>query len=327
MKPKYFIEKSQKEGIGKYFLSKAVVFATNKEFGKSYEFLKEGLDILTCDCPSKNWKKTYDISDKKLFEDLNINHLLHYEYYFVKAYILSFEKDLKNLYLALDAVDKYQEKIDDEYGYYVRGKILLGLGKPIEAFESFKKATNFDWNPRLLYRMARIKEEFLNEFGLDELYCSFIENPSSPCCARILKKYMILRGKELSLKDGETNELLLSFNKKDDGWNLQNIYTELLESQIADTDELVFDRKDNSPIIDYFLQELSNNYIVFTEYKVENDSKTKDEDEDYNPHAYFPEPDYERDTFNALTDGQYGDYYDWRDSDGDMDNLRDSLGH
>jgi hypothetical protein len=37
--------------------------------------------------------------------------------------------------------------------------------------------------------------------------------------------------------------------------------------------------------------------------------------------------DYERDTFDALTDGQYGDYDDWREGGGDMDSLRDGLGY
>ena len=34
----------------------------------------------------------------------------------------------------------------------------------------------------------------------------------------------------------------------------------------------------------------------------------------------------ERDNFDALTDGQYGDYDDWRDSGGDMDRLMDGMG-
>ena len=38
------------------------------------------------------------------------------------------------------------------------------------------------------------------------------------------------------------------------------------------------------------------------------------------------EVDYDRDTFDALTDGQYGDYDDWREGGGDFDSLRDSLG-
>jgi hypothetical protein len=35
---------------------------------------------------------------------------------------------------------------------------------------------------------------------------------------------------------------------------------------------------------------------------------------------------YEKDTFYALTDGQYGDYDDWKQSGQDFDDLRDSLG-
>lgn len=35
---------------------------------------------------------------------------------------------------------------------------------------------------------------------------------------------------------------------------------------------------------------------------------------------------YEKDTFDALTDGQYGDYNDWKENNGDLDNLRDKIG-
>lgn len=35
----------------------------------------------------------------------------------------------------------------------------------------------------------------------------------------------------------------------------------------------------------------------------------------------------ERDTFYALTDGQYGDYDEWRERGGDIDSLMDSLGY
>lgn len=37
--------------------------------------------------------------------------------------------------------------------------------------------------------------------------------------------------------------------------------------------------------------------------------------------------DNERDTFYALTDGMYGDYDEWKENGGDMDNLMDSLGY
>ena len=36
---------------------------------------------------------------------------------------------------------------------------------------------------------------------------------------------------------------------------------------------------------------------------------------------------YDEQTFDALTDGQYGDYDDWKEAGGDIDSLRDGLGH
>jgi broad specificity phosphatase PhoE len=45
---------------------------------------------------------------------------------------------------------------------------------------------------------------------------------------------------------------------------------------------------------------------------------------DYNQPDYYQ--DYERDTFDALTDGQYGSYDDWRENGGDLDGLMDGLG-
>lgn len=52
------------------------------------------------------------------------------------------------------------------------------------------------------------------------------------------------------------------------------------------------------------------------------------EQEDYDDNDHYNDyQDYERDTFNALTDGQYGDYDDWRDGGGDFDSLRDGLGY
>jgi tetratricopeptide (TPR) repeat protein len=193
------IEANQKESIGKYFFSKATTFALNKEFGKSYEYFKEGLDIITCDCVRGGWLKAYAESDKKLFDDINIKHMPHFEYFFVKAYMMSYEEDKKSLYSALDAIDKYLILQDDDYGHYVRGKILLGLEESREAFDCFYSASSFSKNQRLLYRLGRTKEQLLGENGLEELFNSFIKNPLSACCARLLKKYMKERGETLAI--------------------------------------------------------------------------------------------------------------------------------
>lgn len=49
-----------------------------------------------------------------------------------------------------------------------------------------------------------------------------------------------------------------------------------------------------------------------------------DEDYSYDSGDYYSRDDAERDTFDALTDGQYGDYDDFN---GDMDSLRDAMGY
>jgi hypothetical protein len=61
----------------------------------------------------------------------------------------------------------------------------------------------------------------------------------------------------------------------------------------------------------------------------ENDGDTENEyEEDYEQdYDYRDDHDYNRDTFYALTDGQYGDYDDWREGGGDFDSLRDGMGY
>lgn len=53
----------------------------------------------------------------------------------------------------------------------------------------------------------------------------------------------------------------------------------------------------------------------------------EDSDDAYCEHYNDEDDDNERDTFHALTDGMYGDYDEWKENGGDMDNLMDSLGY
>ncbi len=53
----------------------------------------------------------------------------------------------------------------------------------------------------------------------------------------------------------------------------------------------------------------------------------EDPDDAYCEHYNDEDDDNERDTFYALTDGMYGDYDEWKENGGDMDNLMDSLGY
>ncbi len=288
------IEYSHKDDIGKYYFSKAVTFAFNNEFGKAYEFFKEGLDILTCDCQS-GWLKPNAETNKKVFDDINVKHIPHFEYYFVKAYIMSYEEDKKSLYLAIEAIDKYLEVMDNEYGSYVKGKILLALNKPQQAFEYFENASLHGNNQRLLYRIGRTKEQHLEQRGLDELYYSFIQNPSSACCARVLKKHMKERGIELVLADKETNPLLIAFNNDEDDWKFQYLYEISLKSQLENNNPF---EVDHTETINSFVQGIKNNSNLFVDENID------DYEDDDN------EPDY--DDYGSSYE-KYGGYNGWSD--------------
>ncbi len=79
----------------------------------------------------------------------------------------------------------------------------------------------------------------------------------------------------------------------------------------------------------------SNTQYVFDSYfenQFSNDENIDDEDNEYEEdyeqdYDDRDDHDYERDNFDALTDGQYGDYDDWRDGGGDFDSLRDGMGY
>ncbi|MDR7131368.1 tetratricopeptide (TPR) repeat protein [Algoriphagus sp. 4150] len=227
------IDTSNKESIGKHYLSKGVSFAIKKEFGKSYEFFKEGIDLLTCDCPRGGWLDPYKNVGKALFDDLNIRHESHLEYYFVKAYILSYENDLKELYLSLDAIDRYLENKNDGYGQYVKGKILLALEKPQEAINCFNNAYSFTNHHILQYRIGRTKEQFLEEYGLGDLFLSFLNNNTSVCCARNLKEYSKRKGIILENNDDPNNMLINAFLIEEDEWDFQYFFEELIEDRLG----------------------------------------------------------------------------------------------
>lgn len=271
MNKQELISRDNKEALGKDFLKKGVDFAFEKSFGKSYEFFKEGLDILTCDCGS--WRKRFEKSDKSILEDLVIKTNERLEYYFVKAYLLCFEENKKELYLGLDAIEKYLNERKDEYGLYVKGEILLRLEQPSDAINAFTEAIEIGGtNSRLMYRIGRTNEQHLDTYGLDELYQSFDINPSSVCCARVLKKYMKEREIEFPIERPKENPLIISFLSSEDEWKFDNLYEKYLSNNYLD-DDFLFGQTATLPVITSFINEIREKQDLFI---VDNE-----EDEEY----------------------------------------------
>lgn len=68
-------------------------------------------------------------------------------------------------------------------------------------------------------------------------------------------------------------------------------------------------------------------YFIGTPFIIEEDNNENYDEVNEQYSSEDNNYDYERDSFYALTDGQYGDYEDWQENDGNWDNLRDDLGH
>lgn len=72
--------------------------------------------------------------------------------------------------------------------------------------------------------------------------------------------------------------------------------------------------------------EILHHYLSLWKKELDENEVAEQEGSEYY-NDYQDDYDYERETFNALTDGMYGDYDKWRDNGGDIDNLMDGLGY
>lgn len=254
------IQRNNLENLGKYFLKKATTFCSKKEFGISYEFFKEGLDLLTCDC-NDGWRKEFEILNEDIFfSDIKENISLK-AYLFVKAYIVSYEDSLKKLYVALDSIDKYLEFSPDQYGFYVKGRILLALKEEKSALIEFSNAQKIENCHRLEYRIGRVKCQFLNTNGLQELFKSFCTNPSSYCCARILKQNLMLENIHFELPPKCENPLLQSFVKQENEYVFSAKYSIFLKNELVNPVDIMVDPRNNIEEFVYYLKSKTHLFI------------------------------------------------------------------
>ena len=317
------IEKKDIEGIGKYYLAAGVEAYLSKDINKSYECFRIGLNILTCDCSRGNWLKKIEPS---LYNISSFTNIQIKEFYFCKAFLLSYNSDLKSLYVALDDIENYLILAeDDSVGWYIKGKISIGLEKYQDALNCFQKSITLQPSSRTLYRIGRLKEQHLQEDGIADLFDAYIQNQSSACCCRVLQQYCFLRGHKIEVSDLDNGNLLVrGFNTYSDPWSLQKNIEDLIKNR--QTGNLYQDTAENMILSDFVRQLiLSKPNIIgsnLTEGDYEGDYDDYEEDDDY----YEYEEDYDEMYFDAMTDGQLGSYDEFRERGGDLDYIDDWAG-
>ena len=165
------------EKAGKYFFKKALTSLKANKFNDAYENLIAGYNYITCDCTNGNWFNKEEVED--IFSSANNFDCSAFKLDFLKAFIFHYTEKFG---AALNSINSFIDlQPSNEIGFYFKGKILLGLDKHSEAVESFGKALELKLTNRTLYRIGRTKEQFLNDFGLNEMYEAIVINPSSGC--------------------------------------------------------------------------------------------------------------------------------------------------
>jgi tetratricopeptide (TPR) repeat protein len=293
------------ERIGDYYFEKSVTNINNGNFKLAFNELLLGFEYISCDCALYMLVGKHQKSIKKSFE-MNYIDCKPFELDFIKAVFNTCLSEYmtfvnlnqgKKLILikALNSINSFlDKKKNSEVGHYIKGKILALLKKPEEAISELEKALSIKKTQRVHYRLGRYKEQLLKQFGLNHLFQSILLNPSSVCSNRWFKDISDKRG--IKLKSDTRKFLTNKFNNSNTHEFLKTINYLLRKGSIKLNNGSTLLA---STAFHDFLSGLKSDEKIFRK-ATENDSGEFDNslNDDY---------DYDRDTFDALTDGQYGD--------------------
>jgi len=241
-------EGADSQRAGRYFLNKACLLISESAFSKASMFIKLGLDLVTCDC-IRSWK--IDIDKENIFNDIGISNYYAVDYFLCKAFTFGYEASEKELYLGIDAIDKYIKISGDHYGLYIKGRILLSMKQYNFAIECFEQAQNICSSPRNLYRIGRTKEEFTNRFGLAELYKAYLSNMNSVCCGNALQRNTLKKAYTFDLSHPSISSNILSNAFCRNNGKFSTLLKECIDTK--------------SVLLDEFGNILFNNEFVFLE--------------------------------------------------------------
>ena len=176
------------DSVGKYYLKRANEKILQNDFRNAYEEILAGFEFLTCDCMLGNWilKELNTAVNQGKSSDCE-----EHQWSLVQAYAYWLSKEFET---ALNCINNFITlKNEEEIGYYLKGRIYSGMDKFNDALEFYAKALSIKRTNKALYRIGRIKEEYLNENGLEELYEASLDNVISHCSGR-LADYSVKRG-------------------------------------------------------------------------------------------------------------------------------------
>ena len=206
-----FEKNTDLESIGDYHFSEAVSHLKLGNFRGAYASLVKGFENVSCECRLSNEMEKHE---KEILNSLSTNKINcnSTEFDFLRAVVYyytdsgDFGREQKRGFAkALPSIESYLEsEKESEIGHFIKGKILFRQEKIDEALLEFEASLAIKPTARVYYRIGRIKEQKLDQFGLDYLLQSVLLNPSSLCANRWLKD--IAKKREIKLE--KQNKLL-----------------------------------------------------------------------------------------------------------------------
>lgn len=202
---------------------------------------------------------------------------------------------------------------------------------------------------KLIYKLIDINsfELRLNErLGDFDLISSIFKNKNIPYISWRRDEFVIIDVIEMSFSASckFQDVYLLAYLLREIG--LEHIYPSRKEESVISIGTYLFDFSDynkniyamSKPMdIDDFLKidpKLKTQDVINLYFNEQYSDEVDESDEEVDFEQDFEQDDIEdsnynleRDNFNALTDGMYGEFDDWQDNGGDFDSLYDGIGY
>lgn len=285
------------EVVGKQLFLKAMGLIKKSKFNEGFDQLMLGYNHITCDCSNGGWFNQEDVED--IFIITSKFDCTAYKLDFIKAFIYNYSEKYNTAIHSINSFIDLQP--NNEIGYYFKGKVLLGLNKYSDALDCFKKALKIKKTSRSLYRVGRTKEQHFSEDGLNEMYEAIVHNPSSGCTHWHFADYA-MRKRLFEFELPHYQEL----------YDKNRLYPLIIGLRI----NKIFLEKGKQEIKDY----LASLDIIMNQknIKINKDMAINTDEVNDTFETFDDYTNYDRDTFDAMTDGQLGD---WDDFDGDIDDV------
>jgi tetratricopeptide (TPR) repeat protein len=308
------------ERIGDLHFKNAITNIENGNFKSAYSELLAGFENVSCDCAlttlieSRYEQITLSLKSNSITCSLaELDFIRAVIYYFPDSG--NFGQEQKGIYKrALPLIDSYLDDYpNSEIGHYLKGRVLSGLENFEEAISEFEFALSIKETPRVHYRIGRIKEQKLQQFGIDNLYKSILQNPSSLCSLRWFKDCCDSRGIKLQTN---THKLLANFfNDKNTDEFRKTVNQLLLNGSVSLTENRILNV---STAFEDFLSSLKTDENLFgvvelgeDEEGYEPDYNDYDDYDDYSPSydKYGGAYGYDDDTIDSAFEGDPENYW------------------